>query len=526
MDERSEEAINQCLHIFKNLNLTEKWSLLNALFEASPCSLLHEASIRLNGMLKHDFLPVLPEEISVLLFSYLSCTDLCNSSLVCRTWNQLISRKFLLHRQASRQLHHYSIDARWQQSSMRQIEGCYSTVMPKIRWIQSINTIKSQDEFVFRSARHASSGYPCMEVAASSENDHYMTVGLSFPTDAEKACVGLVDLLPIAAPNFPQPNGRREVVTNCGHITAVKLAGPHVIVGNVRGTIYRQSMSTFYSFDCKYEQHAGAVYCMAVSIADDLLVSGGADRCIRLWSFKSGVQLQMCLLDGVIAEVLLDGTNENENENFLLACRWHGEHGDNEVHCEVFAMNTLLATSNPYDATVFEFGIREGLIYHNDRLMEMQNGHLAFLCPNADPYGLPKVDSAPAVLKLIQFRSSFVDKVDEISIPPVTRGIVLQELLGFGEKFIVCKGIQPFEKFPYFCVFLKTFENFLKTQISAVPLACVSLADAHCNSLISVSNRSWLNGAFTNENDCLFVALTWERDARNTCRLKFYHWCH
>ncbi|KAG0715764.1 F-box/WD repeat-containing protein 2 [Chionoecetes opilio] len=183
----------------------------------------------LQGQDTPDLLLLLPPELQLAALSYLDGPSLLHASQVSRTWNSIIKDHSELWIKQCRRL--------------------------------GVNMVKVVSEEDYINIWQLDKNIPV----------------LTFPVERAVSCIKF------------HPSS----LLLCGHFVGTLTSWDLMDMRQARCTVWEHSNKRDqYNLKNKFKMHAGPVFSCDFSEDLDLLVSGGADECLKLWSLSSGVQVK------------------------------------------------------------------------------------------------------------------------------------------------------------------------------------------------------------------------------------------
>lgn len=235
----------------------------------------------LQGQDTPDLLILLPPELQLAVLSFLDGPSLLRASQVSRTWNSIIkNHDELWVKQCCRlgvnmskvpgwiEWHKVYITSLRQQASLRNGTAFTERFMQLQNCKKAVKAVDYQDGFL----------------CTVSEED-YINIWqldlnipvLTFPVERAVSCIKF------------RPNS----LLLCGHFVGILTSWDLCGMRQSRYTVWEHSGNRNQDYlKNKFKMHAGPVFSCDFSEELDLLISGGADECLKLWSLSSGLQVK------------------------------------------------------------------------------------------------------------------------------------------------------------------------------------------------------------------------------------------
>ncbi|XP_071544749.1 uncharacterized protein [Panulirus ornatus] len=234
----------------------------------------------LNGQDTPDLLVLLPPELQLVVLQYVDGTSLLNASQVSRDWNCIIKNHSKIWIKKCRELgvnvDKIKYDTNWHQiyvSSLRQKLSLKAGTAFTERFMQLQNCKKAVKAVDYQN------GFLCTVSEEDYVNIWQLELNiplLTFPVERAVSCIKF------------KPNS----LLICGHFVGILTSWDLRMMSQLSCTVYNAASEAADEnslLRCKFKMHAGPVFSSDFNEDLGLLVSGGADECIKLWCLSTGL---------------------------------------------------------------------------------------------------------------------------------------------------------------------------------------------------------------------------------------------
>ncbi|KAG7171009.1 F-box/WD repeat-containing protein 2-like [Homarus americanus] len=241
----------------------------------------------ISGQDTPDLLTLLPPELQIAVLQFVDGPSLLNATQVSREWNGIIKNHNHIWVKKCKELgvniEKVHCGANWHQayvSSLRQQLSLKNGTAFSERFMQLQNCKKAVKAVDYQN------GFLCTVSEEDYVNIWQLELNipvLAFPVERAVSCIKF------------RPNS----LLICGHFVGIltawdlsKMSEVSCVIDNSLGN----SPGQYFLLWSKFKMHAGPVFSSDFSEELDLLVSGGADECIKLWCLSTGLVIKYALL--------------------------------------------------------------------------------------------------------------------------------------------------------------------------------------------------------------------------------------
>ncbi|XP_042218688.1 F-box/WD repeat-containing protein 2-like [Homarus americanus] len=237
----------------------------------------------ISGQDTPDLLTLLPPELQIAVLQFVDGPSLLNATQVSREWNGIIKNHNHIWVKKCKELgvniEKVHCGANWHQayvSSLRQQLSLKNGTAFSERFMQLQNCKKAVKAVDYQN------GFLCTVSEEDYVNIWQLELNipvLAFPVERAVSCIKF------------RPNS----LLICGHFVGIltawdlsKMSEVSCVIDNSLGN----SPGQYFLLWSKFKMHAGPVFSSDFSEELDLLVSGGADECIKLWCLSTGLVIK------------------------------------------------------------------------------------------------------------------------------------------------------------------------------------------------------------------------------------------
>ncbi|XP_053636721.2 F-box/WD repeat-containing protein 2 [Cherax quadricarinatus] len=230
-----------------------------------------------------DLLRLLPPELQIAVLQCVDGPSLLRASQVSREWNRIVKNHHSIWLRKCKELgvnvEKVSNDANWHEvyvTSLRQQLSLKNGTAFSERFMQLQNCKKAVKAVDYQN------GFLCTVSEEDYVNIWQLELNipvLTFPVERAVSCIKF----------------RSNSLLICGHFVGILTAWDVSMMSRLSCVVYNaagDNPGDHALLRCKFKMHAGPVFSSDFSEDLDLLVSGGADECIKLWGLSTGLLIK------------------------------------------------------------------------------------------------------------------------------------------------------------------------------------------------------------------------------------------
>nr|XP_045621225.1 F-box/WD repeat-containing protein 2-like [Procambarus clarkii]XP_045621232.1 F-box/WD repeat-containing protein 2-like [Procambarus clarkii]XP_045621240.1 F-box/WD repeat-containing protein 2-like [Procambarus clarkii] len=261
-----------------------------------------------------DLLRLLPPELQIVVLQFVDGPSLLNAAQVSREWNSIIKTHNNLWVKKCKELgvniDKVSCDANWHEVyvlSLRQQLSLKNGTAFSERFMQLQNSKKAVKAVDYQN------GFLCTVSEEDYVNIWQLELNipvLTFPVERAVSCIKF------------RPNS----LLICGHFVGILTAWDVSMMKRLSCIVYNEmgdNVDDHSLLRSKFKMHAGPVFSSDFSEDLDLLVSGGADECIKLWCLSTGLLVKSLPNQDnwILRVILLPDLCHNSHHNIIYMTR-------------------------------------------------------------------------------------------------------------------------------------------------------------------------------------------------------------
>ncbi|KAK7075020.1 hypothetical protein SK128_026056 [Halocaridina rubra] len=232
-----------------------------------------------------DLFTLLPPELQLEILVYVDGPSLLKASQVSREWNRLLRSQNKIWFKKCKELgvntDNFHNDENWHHiyvSSLRQLACMKDGTAFTEKFMHLLNCKKAVKAVDYQN------GYLCTVSEEDYVNIWYLKLNIPVLTFLVQRAVCCIKFKP-------------NCLLVCGHLMGILTSWDLSVMNNTDNScLVYDSLSDTPGEDtllqCKFKMHAGPVFSCDFSKELNILVSGGADECIKLWSLSSGLVIR------------------------------------------------------------------------------------------------------------------------------------------------------------------------------------------------------------------------------------------